>query len=51
MESPLPRSQHGAVIFEHDKAMIFGGYCSSKNLLLNDLWVLDTKNVPFANTK
>ena len=51
MESPLPRSQHTTIAFEHNRAMLFGGICSSKNLLLNDLWIFDTTHIPFNGTK
>ena len=49
MESPLPRSQHQSFLLEPGLAIVFGGYCASKNLLLNDLWTLDTKSVPFSS--
>ena len=51
MESPLPRSQHAAITADKNLGLIFGGFCASKNLLLNDLWTFEYSAVPFATSK
>lgn len=51
MESPLPRSQHAAILADSGIGLIFGGYCASKNLLLSDMWTFDYNSVPFASSK
>lgn len=51
MESPLPRSQHAAIAADTNLGLVFGGFCASKNLLLNDLWTFDSSAVPFTTSK
>eukprot|EP00347_Sterkiella_histriomuscorum_P002702 403367137 len=51
MESPLPRSQHAAIVANSGIGLVFGGYCASKNLLLNDMWTFDYNSVPFSTQK
>ncbi len=46
---PLPRDQHQICKVGSDRcAVLFGGYSSAKNLLLDDLWLFDycTRSCP-----
>ena len=47
MEAPISRSHHEVVVVNKREAFLFGGFSSSKKLLLNDLWRMDASRVAF----
>jgi len=47
---PLQRDQHQICKIAGKNAVLFGGFSSTKNILLNDLWVIDySKTNPEKN--
>ena len=47
MDSPMVRSQHAIVQTSETEAVLFGGYCESKNLYPQDLYQCDISGIDF----